>query len=60
MEPGQIARLLNRVGEGNQDATRSLFTEVYDQLRRSESGPSRCTRWRTRSRVDRVPRETRG
>jgi len=41
MEPGQVTRLLNRAAAGDADAARSLFAEVYDQLRRIAGAQSR-------------------
>jgi len=41
MEPGQVTQLLNRVGAGDAEASRSLFALVYDQLRRIAGAQSR-------------------
>jgi RNA polymerase sigma factor (TIGR02999 family) len=34
MDPGQVTQLLRRVSDGDADATRALFSAVYDHLRR--------------------------
>ena len=41
MEPGQVTQLLNRVGAGDADASRSLFSLVYDHQRRIAGAQSR-------------------